>query len=472
MSDVSVFLLCVSAIFLIGIVGELVFTKTGVPDVIWLIVVGIVLGPISGLVPKPMLEGIAPYFGALTLVIVLFNGGSSLQLRELSAAAGRGSLLALLSFLLAVACIAPITMLGAWMGVLPSDEWTWLHGVMAGAILGGSSSVVIMPALAKAGLAPRLSNVVNLESALTDVLCVVGTGALISILAPDSGGEATAGSAGMTLLKSFGIGVGVGLVAGLVAVLLLRPLHGSSYAYPITLGALLVLYVIVDELGGSAALAILTAAVMMGNAPTLSKSIGLAKEAVLDTNVKGTHGELTFIIKSLFFVFIGAMLAPPWGPLIFGLAVGGVLLAARIPAVVVACAGQSFSKPARGLIAVSLPRGMAAGVLAMMPHQAGVPGTSQLPVIVFAAVLTSILIFAGGFPLMKKRLPASDLVVPSSPKAPPIEPAPLAEKLAPVAALAELAGASAEATTVDPSSHADPSAPAAEIPLVGPASDD
>ena len=87
MSDVSVFLLCVSAIFLIGIVGELVFAKTGVPDVIWLIVVGAVLGPISGLVSKAMLQSIAPYFGALTLVIVLFNGGTGLKLRELSAAA-------------------------------------------------------------------------------------------------------------------------------------------------------------------------------------------------------------------------------------------------------------------------------------------------------------------------------------------------------------------------------------------------
>ncbi|MCA9615584.1 MAG: cation:proton antiporter, partial [Myxococcales bacterium] len=121
MSDVSVFLLCVSAIFLIGIVGELVFAKTGVPDVIWLIVVGAVLGPISGLVSKAMLQSIAPYFGALTLVIVLFNGGTGLKLRELSAAAGRGSLLAILSFLLAVAFIAPLTMLGAWMGVLPAE---------------------------------------------------------------------------------------------------------------------------------------------------------------------------------------------------------------------------------------------------------------------------------------------------------------------------------------------------------------
>ncbi|MCB9630555.1 MAG: cation:proton antiporter [Sandaracinus sp.] len=459
MSDVSVFLLCVSAIFLIGIVGELVFAKTGVPDVIWLIVVGAVLGPISGLVSKAMLQSIAPYFGALTLVIVLFNGGTGLKLRELSAAAGRGSLLAILSFLLAVAFIAPLTMLGAWMGVLPAEEWTWLHAVMAGTILGGSSSVVIMPALAKAGLAPRIANIVNLESALTDVLCVVGTGALISLLAPEAGGEASAGSAGITLLKSFGIGVGVGLVAGLVFVLTLRPLHGSPYAYPITLGMLFVLYVLVDELGGSAALAILTAAVMIGNAPTLSKTIGLAKEAALDSNVQGTHGELTFIIKSLFFCFIGAMLAPPWGPLLFGIFLGGMLLVARVPAVLVACAGDSFSKPSRALVAVLLPRGMAAGVLAMMPYQAGVPGTEQLPVIVFAGVLTSILIFAGGFPVLKKRLPASDLADPKAPKdAAPVAAELPPEKLAPVAALA---GVSADATTVDPGV-------VPEIPLVGP----
>lgn len=467
MSDVSVFLLCVSAIFLIGIIGEIVFTKTGVPDVIWLIVVGIVLGPISGLVSKPMLQGIAPYFGALTLVVVLFNGGSELKLRELSQAAGRGSLLALSSFLLSVAVIAPLSMLGQWMGVFPA-EWTWLHGVMAGTILGGSSSVVIMPALAKAGLSPRIANLVNLESALTDVLCVVGTGAMISILAP-GGAAADAGLASMTLLKSFGIGVGVGLVAGLVFVLTLRPLHGSAYAYPITLGSLLILYVLVDELGGSAALAILTAAVMIGNAPALSKTIGLAKEARLDTSVKGTHSEFTFIIKSLFFCFIGAMLSPPWGPLVFGLALGAALLVARVPAVLVASVGQSFSKPSRSLIVVLLPRGMAAGVLAMMPFQAGIPGTAELPVVVFAAVLTTIMIFAAGFPILKKRLPSTDLVSPEE------------QRRARLATAAGIAlSTSDEAAAVDaadtvagagPALADEQPRPVEELPLVGPSED-
>ena len=85
-----------------------------------------------------------------------------------------------------------------------------------------------------------------------------------------------------------------------------------------------------------------------------------------------------------------------------------MLLLARTGAVGVASLGAQFSRPARGLIAVSMPRGMAAGVLAMMPLAAGVPGTEELPVIVFACVLGTILMFAGAFPVFKSKLQADE----------------------------------------------------------------
>ena len=417
MSTVSVFLLCIAAIFLIGIVGELVFAKTGIPDVIWLILVGIILVPIAGLISKESLIVAAPYFGALTLVVVLFNGGSELKLADLSQAAGRGSILAVFGFLLAVLFVAPVAMLASAIGILP-DNWGWMHAVMLGTILGGSSSVVIMPALAKAGLSPRISNLVNLESALTDVLSVVSTGAVIQLLAAagaaQSGG---AGEAAFTLAKSFFIGVALGGITGVMSVLVLRRLRKSAYAYPLILGGLLILYVLIDELGGSAALGILTAAVILGNAATLSKAIGLAKTARLGSNVTGVHGEMTFIIKSFFFCFIGAMLGPRAGQstgnflmlVAFGVFIGLILFAARIPNVLAVTVKSDLTSPARKLIMVLFPRGMAAGVLAMMPHQAGIPGTRDLPVVVFAAVFTTILLFAAGFPILKKKLPASDL---------------------------------------------------------------
>ena len=53
--------------------------------------------------------------------------------------------------------------------------------------------------------------------------------------------------------------------------------------------------------------------------------------------------------------------------------------------------------------ALGSARYLLAGVLATLPVTAGIKGTENLPVVVFAAVLTTILVFAVGFPMVKKR---------------------------------------------------------------------
>ena len=55
MSDVSFMLLLVAGIFLIGALGEVVFARTRVPDVVWLIVCGWILGPLLGILSKSLL---------------------------------------------------------------------------------------------------------------------------------------------------------------------------------------------------------------------------------------------------------------------------------------------------------------------------------------------------------------------------------------------------------------------------------
>ncbi|GEM_PF-480395 len=394
---VSLFLILVAAIFLIGVLGEIVFEKTGIPDVVWLILVGIFVGPVSGLASREVLAQVAPYFGALTLIIVLFNGGSELKLGELKQAAARASILALLTFLFSAVALMLLSMGAKSMGWLPA-EWTWMHGVCLGCILGGSSSIVVMPALKKAKLNAELTNLTNLESALTDSFCVVGVGAAIQIMLTGSGDLVAAAQA---LGKSFGIGIAVGGVAGILGILILRRLSKSEHAYPLTLGALIVLYVIVDGLEGSAALAILTTAIMLGNAKAFSRKIGLAKDAFLDQGIKDVHGQVAFFIKSFFFTFIGAMIGAPWGLVSLGIVLGVMLLAVRIPAVFLATAGSTLDMDSRKIASVFLPRGMAAGVLAMMPNAMGVPGTKELPVLVFAAIVTTIILFSAGFPLLK-----------------------------------------------------------------------
>ncbi len=433
MTPVAIFLLSVASIFLLGALGEVVFRRTNIPDVIWLILAGIALGPVGGLVTRERLDFVAPYFAALTLVVVLFEGGSKLELDELFRAAPRSSILAGSSFVLAAALVAVVSMGAAAVGWLPAS-WTWVHGAMLGTILGGSSSIIIMPAMAQAKLDAKIANLVNIESALTDALCVVGTSALVDVALKGTGG---ASAPALSLAKSFGIGLAIGAVAGVVWLIVLRFLRSSEHAYPVTLSGLLALYVLIDRAGGSAALGILTVAVLLGNAPRVSKKIGL--EAVeLDHEVRGFHQQMAFMIKSFFFVFIGAMLGPPWSAIGLGVLLGAVLFASRIPAVYLSMLGRGFDDAERRLVIVALPRGMAAGVLATMPRTAGVPGTEDLPVAVFACVLVTILVFAAGFPLARRAMkPAAPVAAPPGepqPAAPPAPPGVL-QPAAPAAAV-------------------------------------
>ncbi len=394
MTDPIVYLVILAGLFLLGAVGEISFRKTQIPDVVWLIGAGVVLR-VSGFVDPQQLEPILPLFAALTLIIVLFDGGSQLVINQLVKAAPRASVMAVLGFISTTLVIAAITMLAAWSGLL--HNWTFLKGLMVGAMLGGSSSLVIMPSMQVAKVEEKVSNLVGLESALTDSLCIVLAVSLIDII---MSGHASAADSAIVLAKNFGLALLIGAAAGWAWMPVLRLLRGSTHAYPVTIAALILLYVAVESFGGSPAMAILTFAVIVGNADALMKKLGFSAgqhPLQLDDSVRIVHSQMSFIIKSFFFTYIGLMLGPPWSLLILGVVIGIGLLAARIPVVMALTGGGEFTTRQRKLITVSLPRGMAAGVLATIPTMRGMEGMENLPPLVFSAVVTSIFIFAGGF---------------------------------------------------------------------------
>jgi len=406
MDPVSIFLLVVALVLLVGIAGEVIFQRTGIPDVLWLIAVGALFGPVLGLVERDALLASAPHIGALALVVVLFDGGSELRLDELGKSAGRGVSIAALGFLIAVGITAPTVMIGKWLGLVPVS-WGWMHAIMIGALVGGSSSVVVMPALRRAKLGKRFTQMVNLEIALTDVFTVVVTGAILAVMGHRALGAE--GSPALALVQSFVVGAVIGCVGGLVAALALRRLGRSDFAYPLLLGWLFLLHVGVEELGGSGALGILAAAVMVGNAPNLEKSSGMARAARIGKSFSGVHDPISFLIKSFFFAFVGGMLGPHWSAFLFGVAIAVVVLVARLATAGIATWRSGMSVPSRVLLGFLAPRGMAAGALALLPLRAGVPEAEGLPPIVFATLVGSIATFAVGFPLLRRRLPEGEL---------------------------------------------------------------
>jgi cell volume regulation protein A len=402
MSPVTLFLICLAAIFLIGTFGEIVFTRTKVPDVVWLIVVGILIGPVLGIVTRETLLSVAPYFSALTLVLVLFEGGSRLDLVQLYRVAARSVLLSILSFLFSTVAVTLVSRLMVESGLLPGS-WDWHQELLIGLIVGGTSPIVIMAAIARAGVPAEAANLISLESALSDVLCIVAVSSVIGIF---KSGEVGNGP-WFDLLRSFGLGILVGAAGGMLWLLLLEWLKDNEHAYPITLSALLLLYVLVESVGGSGALGVLSFAVVVGNARHIGRRVNIAQDLSLHDDVRGFHSQMFFIIKSFFFTFVGAMLGPPWGLATAGAILAAVLLVARYPAAWLAMLHSSLQPRQRKIVFMSVPRGVAAGVLATLPVAAGLPGMAELPTVVFACVVGTILLFATGFPLVMRGAPSA-----------------------------------------------------------------
>jgi cell volume regulation protein A len=407
MDPLALNLIMIAGLFLLGAAGEMIFARTQVPDVVWLIVAGVILNA-TGLVDPSALDDVLPLFAALTLIIILFEGGSKLVVQDLVKSAPRASILAVFSFILSTTVVTLMVLGGSAIGMLP-EEWGLMHGIMIGAMLGGSSSLIVMPSMELAKVEEKVANLVGLESALTDALCVVVTVAMIGILAPGGDGAASASATAAVLGKSFGIALLIGVVAGWVWMPIMARMRGNPHAYPVTLAALLFLYVAVDASGGSAAMGILAFAIVVGNADTLMTMVGFRAAddgpVELDQDLRTVHTQISFIIKSFFFTFIGLKLTPPWSLLMAGVVLGIGLLVARVPAVQAVARGE-FTHADRQLITVSLPRGMAAGVLATLPAQEGIPGTEDLPSMVFAAVVMSIAVFAFGFRKIRSGAPA------------------------------------------------------------------
>lgn len=70
-----VLLLAAAVVIFLGVAGESFFKKTGIPDITFLMILGVIIGLILGIIPTDVVIKIVPYFAAVALIIIMFDGG-------------------------------------------------------------------------------------------------------------------------------------------------------------------------------------------------------------------------------------------------------------------------------------------------------------------------------------------------------------------------------------------------------------
>ena len=126
-----IILLAAGVVIFLGVAGEAFFKKTGIPDVAFLMILGVIIGPVFGIIQAEAVIQVVPYFAALALIIIMFDGGLNLDIKHVIKTAHYSFTLAIVGFILSVIIIS--------VGAHYVLEWTWLESILLASIVVGSS---------------------------------------------------------------------------------------------------------------------------------------------------------------------------------------------------------------------------------------------------------------------------------------------------------------------------------------------
>jgi cell volume regulation protein A len=389
---------------------------TRVPDVLVLLATGILLGPVLHWFDAARFGEVTRVFGTLALILILFSAGLELDLRRALKQFASGLVLATLSYALSFAGITYFCVYALGMQKLPS--------MLAAATLACMSGSIVLPVLEQLDLRHDFKTTLVIETSFGDGLGALAVGVLVDLasggggamngllasilkragLAPGSGDSIASGVAALFVFK-FLLALVIAVGAGFLWVRLLPAVSDKKFWQALTFAAVLLLYSGTHALGGSELFAVMAFGATLANLPNPRNSqveFGfeiLAPDA--SQELHSFHSELAFLVRSFFFVLLGAMIE--FGGLrkvfVASLGVLGVCICAR--AISVECSRavwRGTSRREREFAILLIPRGLITAVLALEVIRAMPVELVFLTSLVFAVILmTNIFVLLATF---------------------------------------------------------------------------
>jgi potassium/hydrogen antiporter len=394
MADVVSIFGVIAAIVFLGFLSELIFRKTNIPDVIFLIFTGIMIATVLKWVSPATFGSGSRIFTTFALVFILFQGALSMNFKTLLKSLSNTFNLSILSFFLTVVVT---TLLSLLLG------FNFLLSLLIGMILAGTSSNIVIPLVKHLSIKDKHGLVLKLESAVSDVFCIIGALTVIKIIQT---GSALPSMIFKTILSSFALALLVGAISGVVWILLLDKFTQLANSYMVTVAMVMGLYAFIESsfVGASGPVGALAFGLILGNSKPILHLIHRKKrnlleedtkviKSVLSTSAKNFYNEISFFVKTFFFVYLGILINFS-NPMVFlyGAILTLGIFFVRPLAVKFVFRKQKLDLKDRTLLEVLIPKGLAAAVLAQLAAQSNIPGASDVVNIVLSVVLLSILL--------------------------------------------------------------------------------
>ena len=408
--DVAIILLAVGLILFFGYFAEFIFKRLSIPDVLFLIILGFLIGPYGFKYVLPdSLIGIAPVFTTFTLLFLLFDGAFNINLSSLIREFSHSFVLTMFNFIISTLVVG-VVMFVCGFSVSVS--------LLTGFLLGGVSSSFAIPILKGLNVKQKIYSLLALESALTDVFCIVFSLTVLEVMARGSFGIRE------TLIQIssiFSIAGLIGLLGGIIWIILILKVF-KEHNYMIVIAYLLLIYFLTEYLNGNGAIAALFFGLMLNNSKQLSsiiKGITTKKAKEKKKALKGELGvsvttpseqffyhQISFFLKTFFFVYIGILIdLSDWKALAIGGVLSFLLMGSRTASRLLT---KKMMPEDRSVVDSIFARGLAAAAIAQMAVTAGVPNAAFLVKVAFVTITGTIILSSIRVFIMKWKYPTPE----------------------------------------------------------------
>ncbi|MBK7232084.1 MAG: cation:proton antiporter [Saprospiraceae bacterium] len=374
-----------------------VFERKSIPDVLGLMFIGILIGPVFHLIDPSSFTNFGSLFSNLVLIFILFESGTDLKISEVKASFKESAGITTIGFILTLVTGFILCKIIFGLPVLSC--------LFIGAALGGTSSAVVVGLVKRIPVKSKTSTTLIIESAESDVFTLAIP---LSILGLMVTGDVHANTVISQFISSIILSLFIGIFGAFLWSYIINKfptLKATKFSTP---AFLFILYGLTEYLKFSGPLTALSFGIAIGNLqyfePRLLEKVIPNQSIVLPQSEKDFFSEMVFLLRTFFFVFIGLSIQIDrldW--LLWGALITFALYVVRIFAVKIAIKKDTpvLDKAA---ISIMIPKGLGAAVIATLPLQQGLPDGNIIQSICFSIILFSTVYCAGLFFLLKQEI--------------------------------------------------------------------
>jgi cell volume regulation protein A len=417
MSLIGLAFIFIAGISFLGFAINALFDKIKITSVLPLMIIGLLIGPVFGLVnvgPNSIITELNPYITAIAIAFVLFDIGMNMRIKTLSKV-----ILASTQFVLLTQVI-----IGASVGIFVHYimGWSWPIALIFSFAVSGPSSITA-PTLAKNMKAPEnLRTFIVYEGVFSDILELVVPLVLISIYVLPNVAIATA--PGPSIFYQLMGAASLGVVSALFWLYILNrfPEASKNYSWMLTIAMVIATYGISAQLGINTAIAVFIFGIVFANIGSINKAKEGEEESFVQKyfsvndyvdHTREYQREIVFFVSTFFFVYIGLLFSLSQITLNMvglGIAVTALVILSRIIAMPIL--SKVFSKDPetqkieRGVAYFNIARGLSPAIIAIYILTSGVYVQGFTDSIFMVILITNLIFTAGVFISYKPILEA------------------------------------------------------------------